>query len=104
MHKVLGGLRMTQWIKPLSQVTSYKKDLSVTEKGDKKDIMVQIQEKFASEPDLKKNVSYLKILAPAITILMVKLFQPHNLHRLQVVIHKILIHIIIPQIITLIMP
>ena len=75
-RKVLGGLQMAQWIEPLSQITSYKKDLGVTEKGDKKDIMAQIEEKFASEPDLKKNVSYLKILAPAIAILMVKFSIP----------------------------
>jgi hypothetical protein len=48
------------------RIASYKKNdlrglalsLCVSDKGDKKDIKARIEEKFASEPDLKKNVRY----------------------------------------------
>ena len=100
--------------------------------------MAQIEEKFASEPDLKKNVGYLDLFENSrtrrhhphsqISAANVKLdshdeseggegdVEPVNFSipatqpapaqqcRLQVTIHKILICIIIPQIITLIMP
>ena len=36
-----------------------KLSLSISDKGDKKDIKARNEEKFASEPDLKKNVRYL---------------------------------------------